>query len=479
MISLYPYQNSAVDQLSVGYKNAHRQLLVMPTGSGKSVCFAEIIRRSVLKGTVVLLLTDRKELHKQAVNTVKQHQIPVCEITANHKVIFKDATLYIGMVETVARRIDQIKQIPIGLIVVDEAHKANFFKIFDALPTVRSLGCTATPINKKLHLYYQSIVQPIDIPELIEKKFLAPCKAFMMKDNFDDLEVKGGEYTDTSLFKHFSTRKLYAGVLDEYNKKIRGLKTICFCVNVKHTVEMYEVFKGQMLPAYMVHSNMSNSERDYMIKEFENDPSGIMINCGILVAGYDHKPIQAVIVNRKTKSLALWLQMQGRGSRTYRNKEFFYSLDFGENNKELGMWQEARIWELSPPKKKKPKQQPAPVKSCPQCSAIVAARATVCQYCGYKFPEVAKELKEGIMVEILPKTPSALVGKMAKDLSIDDLIELGNSGKWKKSYCWRIIRSMGQDAIREYAIKMNYTQGWVNNQIRDIANSGFRNYVLK
>lgn len=479
MSDLRYYQNNGVNELSKGFAKFLRQLLVVPTGGGKTHMFAEIIRRAVMRGTVVMVLTDRKELHKQAVNAVKRHSIPVCEINAENKNIFLNALLYVGMVETVSRRIEIIKNIKLGLIIVDESHKGNFFKILDAFPTVKTIGCTATPINKKLHLYYQNLIAPVDIPELIKEEFLTPCKAYQMQDDFSDLVVKSGEYSEASQFKHFAKAKLYAGVIDEYMKRIRGLKTICFCVNVKHVEETYSSFKAVGLPAYFVHSKMLDQERDFMIKEFENDPNGIMINCGILSTGYDHPPVSAIIIYRKTKSLALWLQMQGRGSRIYRNKNQFVVLDFGRNHDELGLWDEARTWTLEPPKKKSNKEKPAPVKKCPQCEAIIAARAMKCSFCGYDFPEEAPGLKTGVMVEVQPKVPSALVGKKAGDLNIDELIELQKSKKYKASFVWRVTRSKGEEAIKEYAEKMGYKNGWIERQIQDQENSEFNNYILK
>lgn len=481
MYELYPYQNNGVSLLSAGFKSFLRQLLVMPTGAGKTVVFSEIIRRAVTKGTTVLVLTDRKELHKQTIRAVKPHGIPVCEINQDNRQIHASAKLFIGMVETVARRIELIKQINFGLIIVDESHKSNFFKVLDAFPNVRAIGCTATPINKRLHLYYQNLIQPIDIPELVANGFLTNCKAYQMVDDFSDLKVKGNEYTDESLFKHYHKAKLYAGLVDEYKKHLLGKKTMVFCVNVKHVIETYNMFKSLGYPAYFVHSDkktMSDADRDYMIRSFENDPAGIMINCGILATGYDHPPIIGVVIYRKTKSLALWLQMQGRGSRIYRNKDYFIVLDFGRNHDELGLWCEPRTWTLEPPKKNK-KLGAAPIKKCKQCEAVIPASSVECTFCGYKYVAGDAELKEGVMVEVKPRVPSTLVGKKVSDLSIEEIAELQKSKAYKPTYAWRVIRSKGEESIKEYAEKMGYKQGWIDRQVQEIENSQFKNYVLK
>lgn len=487
-MELYYYQNNSITLAASGFSKYLRQLLVIPTGGGKTVVFSEIVRRAVLKDTTVLVLTDRKELHKQSKESVLRHGIPVCEITEKNKHIYDKAKLFIGMVETVARRIEQIRNIPFGLIIIDEAHKGNFFKILDVFNGVKTLGCTATPINKRLHQYYQNLICPIDIPELIEKGFLAPCRSFQMDDDFSDLKISGSEYSDESLYTHFSKNSLYGGIIEEYKKRIKGVKTIVFCVNVKHVIETYNSFMKEGFPAFYVHSDMNDNERDYMIKQFEDHPNGIMVNCGILCTGYDHPPISAVIVFKKTLSLSLWLQMCGRGGRKYPRKSYFTILDFGMNHDYHGMWNEPRIWTLAAPKinKRKSTTNQPRVKRCEKCREMVSIAVEKCPQCENPFPEPKIILKQGVMIEFTPKVPDVLIGKKISQLDIYELKLLQESKKYNAQFIWRIVRSKGFNALRNYAELLEYKQGWVHKQgetldaeMQNGKKTEFIDYVLK
>lgn len=478
MIELRPYQQESISLLRDAFKNKHRRIvLCLPTGAGKTVVFSEMVRLAAEKGTQVFVLTDRVALFEQTFGALKRVEIHPQLIAAGKKIFSKDAPVSVGMVETVNRR--EFADYNPALIIIDEAHKGSFNKIIDRWPNAKVIGATATPIGKHFFKYYTDIIANIDTPELIEHGFLAPCKAYQMQDDFSDLKVSGNDYSEESLFQHFNKAKLYAGCIEEYTKRTPGQKAICYCVNVQDTVNTFESFRAVGLPVYVVHSKMKDSERNYMKRQFEADEHGVMVNCGILTTGYDHSPISVGMVKRATMSLALWLQMCGRPARIYRTKPHFTILDFGGNHTRHGLWDEPRTWTIEPPKKKKLKEQPAPVKKCPQCEAIIAARAMKCQFCGHEFPESKEELKLGVMVEVKPKLPGQLQGRKVGDLSVDELIELQKSKTYKASYVWRVIRTNGEESIKEFAAKMGYKDGWVQNQINDLDNVGFKNYVLK
>lgn len=489
-MELYYYQDNGINQASAGFRQYLRQLLVMPTGSGKTVVFAEIIKRAILKNKTVLVLTDRKELHKQSIKAVNKHSIPVCEITEKTKSIYLEAKLFIGMVETVSIRIEQLKSVKFDLIIIDEAHKENFYKILDILNDVPTLGCTATPINKKLHLYYQNLICPIDVPELIEKGYLAKCISYEMTDDFSDLKIQksGDDYTEKSLFNHFNQVHIYGGLVDEYRNRINGQKTIIFCVNVRHVMETYNTFLKEGFPVYYVHSKMKDHERDFMIKSFEEDANGIIINCGILCTGYDHPPITGVMIAKKTLSLALWLQMNGRGGRTYDFKSHFTVLDFGGNLASHGAWNEPRAWSLALPKKNKRKSilNISRTKRCEKCQSSCSVSATKCSTCNEPFLEKTVVYKVGTMKEFKPETPTELKGKRILDLDLYELMELQRSKKFHASFIWRVIRSKGEYAIENYALSMEYKKGWVQRQFEQLkmenkmnTKTPIKNYLLK
>lgn len=498
MIDLRDYQKESISLLRNSFKKHKRLVLALPTGAGKTVVFSEMVRLAFEKKTRTLILTDRTELFKQTIKSLNFFGVTVEEIAPNKKHIDSKATIFLGMVETTKRRLESlISIVNPKLIIIDESHKGNFTKLIQTFPDSRVIGATASPIGKHFYQYYDDIVQNIDVPDLVEQGFLVDCKAYEMQDDFSDLTINRGEFTDHSLMHHFDKPKLYGGVIEEWNKKAKGLKTLCFNVNIKHTEEMHKSFLEAGISSEIITSKTSDEDRNRILDHFHKGMFTVLNNCGVLTTGYDESTVQCIIVNRATQSLALFLQMFGRGSRPYEGcingintiegrlkaienskKPFFIGLDFGMNHTRFGMWNEYRKWELKPPKKKK--EAVAPIKICGnnECGCMVHASVMTCPFCGYVFPKKSDSLSTGVMVEVTPKIPDKFIGKSFSSLSIDELIELEQTKKYKPTYIWRIIRSRGEESIISYAHKKGYKQGWIKRQIDDMGNSNYKDYKI-
>lgn len=358
------------------------------------------------------------------------------------------------------------------LIIIDEAHFGNFSKVIELFPSSYIIGVTATPVGKHFYKYYTQIVETITLSDLIKLKFLCDYKAYQMQDSFDDVKKSKGEFDENSLFEHFDKPKLYDGVIEKYIEKCNGKKAIVFNCNIEHSDNMTKAFNDAGIKSYSITSRTSKDDRKKILKEFDIGSFLVLNNCGILTTGFDCPSIEVVIVNRATLSLPLWLQMCGRGSRTFKDKTHFTVLDFGMNHNRHGMWNEDRIWLLKPPKEKK--ESAAPLKDCPECDAINYASARVCAVCGYEF--IAKDKKaevvDGVLVEVIKKSYE---GKKLSELTTDELIILQKTGKYKAQFIWRIIRSNG--TIKEYANKMGYSKGWIWRQEKETENN-FKDYTV-
>ncbi len=493
-MELRPYQMESIYHLRAGFANKHqRQVLTLPTGAGKTVVFSSMVKLASQKGTKTLVLTDRTELFYQTFKSLNRLGIAVEEISPDKKKVYENAMVYLGMVETLKRR--KTLNIEPELIIIDESHKGNFTSILEKYPRAKVIGATATPVGKHFYDYYQNIVQVIDVPELISEGYLVKCKAYQMQDDFSDLETKSGEYTDKSLLNHFDKPKLYDGVIDWWNKYANGLKTICFNVNIKHTLKTHQAFLDAGISSEYVTSLTPKHERDRILKAFKDGHFQVLNNCGILTTGYDEPTIQCVILNRATKSLPLFLQCAGRGSRVLPGvidglktaeerllaiensaKKHFVLLDFGMNHDRFGRWNESRLWKLKKPKEKL--DAVAPQKNCPECDCLVPISATVCEHCGHSFDIKVAELKTGVMVEVAPIVPKELVGKRISDLTVEQLLNLEKSGVYKSTFIWRVIRSKGEEIIKFYASLKGYKKGWIERQIENIKDCEFTDYKI-
>ena len=128
------------------------------------------------------------------------------------------------------------------------------------------------------------------------------------------------------------------------------------------------------------------------LKWLKETDSAILCNVDILTTGFDEPSVECIIVNRSTTSLALWLQMTGRGGRLYPGKEYFNIIDLGLNAVRHGDWSDPRNWKSIFFDNLKDGEGIAPVKDCPKCGYVNHAADRFCGECGYEFP--IKEIKE-------------------------------------------------------------------------------------
>ena len=358
-------------------------------------------------------------------------------------------------------------------LLVHNCHKGNFSKILDAWGKSFVIGATATPVGKHFHKYYTNLITPVDIPDLIELGFLSSCRAFQMQDDFSDLKRSRGDYTEESLFNHFDKPKLYTGVVEKWMERASGLRTLVFCVNIKHAEETNKAFLNAGINSDVITSKTPNDERERILKAHKQGLFPVLVNCGILTTGYDDPKIECIVMNRATLSLPLWLQCCGRGSRTTKEKNQFIVLDFGMNHNRHGLWQAERNWKIEAPKKKR--LQEAPVKNCPKCDSMLHLSAMKCDFCGFVFPKKENKPINGVLVE---QVPEDLKNRRLSELNLKELYQLQLSKRYKAAYIWRIVRSRGYQDLLTYAAMAGYSSGWIYRQSKELNNVQFKDFFI-
>jgi hypothetical protein len=166
-----------------------------------------------------------------------------------------------------------------------------------------------------------------------------------------------------------------------------------------------------------VDSEMRNEERRLILSWYKNTPDAILCNVGILTTGFDDPDTEVVILYRATTSLALYLQMVGRGSRVTGTKKNFTILDFGNNMETHGPWHEDRLWSLE---KRPAKGGVAPHKKCPNCEYLCHNSFKECPSCGFKFQGPAQE----IMPDVILKQVRTDILNKKKDVPLEDLARM-------------------------------------------------------
>lgn len=463
-ITLRDYQKTAIQNIRHEFNTGKKTVILqLPTGAGKTIIFTAISKQANEKGSTILVITDRKELLTQADGAFDKFGITPTLLTANTKTL-KKAEIYIGMVETIKRRLTKPNYVDFvqsfSLIIIDESHKQSFDRLFEAItPFQYVIGATATPYRtgkmKPLKEYYDSIVIGEQITELITCNFLSPAVHYGVPiAGLDKVKITAGDFDQKQMGELYDAPELYGGVIENYKAHASGRKTLLFAATVRNSEIMAREFNSAGISAMHLDAETPKSEREAILEDFKNDKFMVLCNVGILTTGYDEPSVSCIITYRATRSLPLWLQMCGRGSRIYENKRDFIILDFGENAKRHGLWDEYRTWSLEnakPPKK----QGMALVKDCPACGAMIPARSVTCPVCGFEIPVKRKD--ESPIKVMLEK----MTGRQINNFDWDSVYEL-EQARVAKGYKigWVLHRLKSYQEFLEYEKIKNYKRGW-------------------
>jgi superfamily II DNA or RNA helicase len=355
---LYPFQEKTVKSiLSELEENGSNfnLLFQLPTGGGKTVIFSEIAKKYIEKWEKkVLILTHRIEL---SVQTSKQ----LSAIGVENKVINSDVKkldenedfdCYIAMVETLNNRLHENENFieGVGLVIVDEAHYNSFRKIFQYYQSANILGVTATPLssNKALPLNdnYNKLLVGECISSLIESGYLSDAETFTYDVNLHGLKIgSNGDFTVSSSEMVYGNFFMQEKLLFAYEEVAVGNKTLIFNSGIETSIRVEETFKKRGYKIRHLDSTFSEKDRKDVLEWFKVTPDAILSSVGILTTGFDEPTVETIILNRATRSLTLYHQMIGRGSRKLPNKSQFKLIDLGNNVRRFGLWQDFINWQ--------------------------------------------------------------------------------------------------------------------------------------
>lgn len=354
---LYPYQEQAVETIFSRLVNLPPNanlLFQLPTGGGKTIIFSEIAKRYISQfKKKVLILTHRIELSKQTSEVLTNIGISTKVINSEVKQLPQQSQYdcFIALVETLNNRLQDDDQFleDIGLVIVDEAHYNSFRKIFHYFDNVNILGVTATPLssNKKLPLYqtYSDIIIGESISSLIEQGFLCEGLTYSYDVNLSSLRIGNtGEFTTGSHELLYTQAVMQSKLLEAYEEIGKGTKTLIFNAGILTSRAVYEMFKKKGYPVKHLDSTFSDRERAETLEWFRNTKDGILSSVSILTTGFDEPEVETIILNRATKSLTLYHQMIGRGSRVLPHKKQFRIVDLGNNARRFNLWQFPIDW---------------------------------------------------------------------------------------------------------------------------------------
>lgn len=355
---LYDYQLADLNKIFEVMETApdnFNLLYQLPTGGGKTVIFSEIVRRYIENhNKKVVILTHRIELCKQTSKMLTNFDVENKVINSHVKEL-PDQDQYkcfVAMVETLNNRLNdkKLRLEDIGLVIIDEAHYNSFRKLFKFFENSFILGVTATPLSSNIKLpmkdNYQKLIVGDDISTLIKNGFLADAKMYNFDVELNTLKIGiNGDYTVKSSESLYTNSYMLSKLIFAYEEMSKGKKTLIFNNGINTSKEVYYSFKRAGYNVRHLDNTCSKLERKEILKWFKNTPDGILTSVSILTTGFDEPTVESVILNRATRSLTLYFQMIGRGSRVLKDKKSFLVLDLGNNAVRFGPWEQAVDWQ--------------------------------------------------------------------------------------------------------------------------------------
>ncbi|AGC78522.1 superfamily II DNA or RNA helicase [Nonlabens dokdonensis] len=356
--SLYDYQNRDLEAVFDRINNKpddYNLLYQLPTGGGKTVIFSEIVRRYIRdKGKKVVILTHRIELCKQTSKMLNGFNVKNKVINSKVKELDdqKDFDCFVAMVETLNNRIqdDKLELDDIGLVIIDEAHYNSFRKLFKYFDHCFMLGVTATPLSSNFKLpmkdNYRELIVGNSITSLVEQGFLAQAVTHTYDVGLSGLTIgMNGDYTVKSSEKLYTAVTMQDKLLQSYNEVAKGKKTLIFNNGIRTSIEVEDTFRRAGIEIRHLDNTNTKEERKEILRWFRNKPDAVLTSVSILTTGFDEPSVECIILNRATKSLTLYYQMIGRGSRILDGKKEFQIIDLGNNVARFGLWNEPVDWQ--------------------------------------------------------------------------------------------------------------------------------------
>lgn len=427
-MNLRPYQSTAIARVlsSLPHRNP---LLVMPTGGGKTITAAEIVRAYAQP---TIWLAHREELILQAADALTQCGLTVGVIKAGHPA--RPAPVQVASVQTLVNR----ETPDAGLLVLDEAHRAPgniTSQIMEAYGCPR-LGLTATPFRldgRGLGDAFDDLIVACTTAQLVQAGYLHAPRVYAGRiPDLRGVGMSAGDYSPTQLAARYTDQ---ADIVRTWQAKANGRRTVAFACTVEHSKRIVDAFREAGVTAEHVDGTTGRAERNGILARLRTGQTQIVSNVGILIEGYDLPSLECAIIARPTASLCIHLQSIGRIMRAADGKADAIVLDHAGNHHVHGLVTRELEYSLEPGSRIENAR--LDIKRCPACYLMVPIAARECE-CGHVFGSDAA----------------------AHDITGDaDLEEFRDNWNFRREY-WHILEAQ--------RVAAGYQPGWSKHRYREV-----------
>lgn len=333
---LRPYQQQARERIHAEWENGHtRTLLVLPTGTGKTIVFASVAADQVRAGDRVLILAHRGELLEQAADKLQRSTGLVSAVEkADATCLNTWFRVVVGSVQTLQRtaRLERFSHDYFGTIIIDEAHHAitdGYRRILDYFGSAKVLGVTATPDRgdmRNLGEVFDSLAFEYKLTDAIKEGYLCRIMAqtIPLKLDISSVTMSGGDYAvgdlGTALDPYLEQ------IAAEMAQRCKGRKTVVFLPLITTSQKFRGLLNSHGFRAAEV--NGQSTDRKEVLADFDAGKYNVLCNSMLLTEGWDCPSVDCVVVLRPTKVRSLYSQMVGRGTRLSPGKTDLLLLDF-------------------------------------------------------------------------------------------------------------------------------------------------------
>lgn len=395
-------QERALTMLRQSWKQHSSFMIYAPTGAGKTGLAAFMTDGFISRGMRVLFVAPFTVLISQTAQRFVEYGLPEDEIAyiwRDHPNRDPARLIQIASADTLIRR-----DFPdnIDLLIIDEAHlrRKKLLEQITRLTTetgCKVVGLSGTPFSPFLGHYYEKLIKPTTIKELIERgdlspyEFYAPTKPDLSGVKSTRSDEYGSDYKEDEIAEIMCGADLVGDLVSNWLKLGENQPTVCFCVNVSHANFVTMEFNRAGINAEVMTANTPHEDRDLIIHRFEAGATKIIVNVGVLVAGFD-SDVRCIIYARPTKSEIRWLQAIGRALRPAKGKERAIILDHSGTVHRLGFPEDIEYDDL--PRKndgmketgsyREQEKREKKLKECTSCHYMKPAGVYICPKCGFK-----------------------------------------------------------------------------------------------
>lgn len=411
MLRLRDYQRASLDALDAAWARGGEagQLVVLPTGAGKSLVIAALAREALEEAplTRVAIVTHSRELVAQNLAELQRHwpDAPAGVFSAGLGRREAEAQVLVCSIQSVADRLDAIG--PRDLVVVDEAHLipraaetryGRFLAGLAALaPAMRVVGFTATPyrldsgrLDEGPGRLFSGIAYEADTGDLIRRGYLAPLvsKATLTQLDVTGVGRRGGDYIPGELEAAVNRDWITRAAVSEMAEYGAGRRSwLAFCAGLAHAAAVRDAVRAEGFSCETVDGGTPKRERDRIVAQFRAGRIRCLVSVGVLGTGFNAPEVDLVALLRPTRSTGLYVQQVGRALRKAPGKDDALILDYAGLVRMHGPVDAVTIRTAEAVRGGAGGLRAKP---CPGCGALIALNASTCETC-WTEPEAERE----------------------------------------------------------------------------------------